>query len=1090
MSNSCQIRVLSLASSRLNEVLEFLHNQDKFNFDQNKCESLVNAIDSSVAELYQQIVKAEDDISVDSARPCVDDCAEEETPIDSPSCLGGQTIDDSDADTEDPDDDDLVTEIEKKENPPESSPGVVKEESDSDADTLDPRDDDILDQAIYQESVSLDAPLEKDDNTDDAYNNDMLDPMDDDLFDQAISQVDFDELCNKSINEYEETKSNGRDSSESDCQAIQPDLKYIKVLKRYFGHSKFRPMQWKIIDMVLNKHRDVCVVMATGYGKSLCYQYPPLFTGGTAVVISPLISLMEDQVQKLGLLKIPACYLGGGQTDTAGVKARILRGEYRVIYLTPEYVCTDTDFLARVQDNVGLTLVAVDEAHCVSQWGHDFRSSYRRLDCIRKKLLGVPIVALTATATQVVRKDICSSLHLKNPVMVCTGFDRPNLFFEVLNKSTNIVEDLRQLLVEVKNSQNNRIEYSFGGSTIVYCPTKKMTETVKTALLGLGVSCRIYHAGLPINKRQEAQSKFIRDEVQCIVATVAFGMGIDKPDVRRVIHYGAPKDIESYYQEIGRAGRDGENSTCHVFYKTGDFALSRHLINETTSETHRQHKLRMLNKLEQYLSTTECRRRKILAYFEDVDKNVGGKVNCCDNCKNSLLNPSRKSNKKDFAKEARLFLSAVKAVGSGKYGIGMIVYLLRGSTNQKVPQRFTRLKEYGSGSCHNEKWWKSFARQLMTENILEEKSNPGGYGSLTAVSAKGERWLSQSRRDSSVKLELTPSRDLESFERPSTPPVPRILPASSVNDWNYYSYSVSNPTPQLKVLSTPEQPEVKVIDEKELELQGALYTSLLKKRADLSHDLDCAPYMLATNKHLLDITKYRPDNKENLLRIDGISERQCERVGDQLIQCIKEFCSENNFSTNMFLDQTDTSMATAKPQEAQETRQEPMGTLLREISDTTHTSYDWFHEKNMSVKEISKARNLVEGTIVNHLTDAFRAGYPVDYKRLGVTEEVIKQVTQVIRSPPINSDISNLSAIKEKLPSQITYGHIKMVIAILEKQCSTSTHFNSFNRWASGDSQIRNQSSYSQGTKRKVPEWLSNPSSGKLGGKVKRKNPF
>lgn len=363
----------------------------------------------------------------------------------------------------------------------------------------------------------------------------------DDEFDQAMAEVDIEELCNQSQADSEILDAGNKDVDQStenevDMNEIKPDAEHIDVLKKYFGHSKFRPMQWKIINEVLNSKRDVCVVMATGYGKSLCYQYPSLYSGGTTVVISPLISLMEDQVTKLGLYSIAACYLGSAQSNNAEVKAGVLSGQYRVVYLTPEYVSTDTTFLAQVQMSVGLTLVAIDEAHCVSQWGHDFRSSYRTLGCIRDKLPTVPIVALTATATPAVRRDICQSLKLRNPAFVCTGFDRPNLYFEVSRKSSSIKDDFRPLLI--RTTDRNKIEYCFDGPTIVYCPTKKATETVVSELHGLGVRCEFYHAGLSPKERKRVHHLFIRDNIQCIVATVAFGMGIDKPDVRKIIHYG------------------------------------------------------------------------------------------------------------------------------------------------------------------------------------------------------------------------------------------------------------------------------------------------------------------------------------------------------------------------------------------------------------------------------------------------------------------------------------------------------------------------------------------------------------------------
>lgn len=847
------------------------------------------------------------------------------------------------------------------------------------------------------------------------------------------------------------------------------------ILIPLLSHS----MQWKIINEVLNHKQDICVVMATGYGKSLCYQFPSLYTGGTTVVISPLISLMEDQVTKLELYHIPACYLGSAQTNNAEAKAGVLRGEYRVVYLTPEYVSTDTAFLAQVQKSVGLTLVAIDEAHCVSQWGHDFRSSYRSLGCIRDKLPDVPIVALTATATPVVRKDICQSLKLRNATFVCTGFDRPNLFFEVLRKSGSIKDDFKPLLIRI--GDRTKIEYSFDGPTIVYCPTKKATENVAKELCGLGVTCEFYHAGLSNKERKRVHHLFIRDEIQCIVATVAFGMGIDKPDVRKIIHYGAPKDIESYYQEIGRAGRDGLPSTCHVFYSTADFALNRHLLNEMTVQSFREHKLRMLNKLEQYLTTTDCRRRTILAYFEDqVDKSIGGKDDCCDNCRNRALNPHVKDDKRDLTKEAKLLLNGIMLTGNGRFGISVPILVLKGSNSQKVPSWLTKKKEFGAGNFRSDKWWKSFGRQLMNLGFLQEKTNPGGFGSLTALSAKGEKWLTKATQDEAVKMMLTPNQDLLLAEKQPQPAAKILLPVSTISaSTTWYQ------TPGVEVTMPTVTP---VVDEKELELQGSLYSTLLKLRTELSHSLDCPPYMIATNKVLLDIAMHRPSSIDALLKVDGVSERQCERFGQQLVDCVGTFCKKNQFDTDKFHDRTDS----GSPTFTQNYGAEPVGTLRKELSQTVIATYNLFHEKQMTIKEVAKSRNLVEGTIFGHLADALKGGYPVDYKRAGLTEEIQELVTKTIRSPPVNSDISKLPAIKDRLPAHVSYGHIKLVLAILELSygsatCSTPAGPKSQRSLASSTPPVNapsNTRSDSQETARKLPGWLS----GKPG--QKRKNPF
>nr|CAD7429583.1 unnamed protein product [Timema monikensis] len=305
-----------------------------------------------------------------------------------------------------------------------------------------------------------------------------------------------------------------------------PTAKHLEVLQTYFGHTQFRPMQWKIIYSIVEQKRDNCVIMATGYGKSLCYQYPAVYSEGLTIVISPLISLMEDQVLSLEVANINACMLGSAQTSKSQTINNIFSGVYRLVYLTPEF-CAGEGGQRLLQDmikKIDITLVAIDEAHCVSQWGHDFRSSYRKLGKLRKLFGKVPFLALTATATPEIRRDICASLYLKNPTVTCTGFDRPNLYLAVEFKGTDIFNDISRHTVRV----GNRLK--FEGPTIIYCPTKKLTEKVCQVLKANGIICDYYNASLSLKVRKKVHEDFVKDRIQCVVATVAFGMGIDKPD--------------------------------------------------------------------------------------------------------------------------------------------------------------------------------------------------------------------------------------------------------------------------------------------------------------------------------------------------------------------------------------------------------------------------------------------------------------------------------------------------------------------------------------------------------------------------------
>uniref|UniRef100_A0A8C2T8X6 ATP-dependent DNA helicase n=1 Tax=Coturnix japonica TaxID=93934 RepID=A0A8C2T8X6_COTJA len=343
---------------------------------------------------------------------------------------------------------------------------------------------------------------------------------------------------------------------------------------------------------------------------------------------------------------------------------------------------------------------AVDEAHCISEWGHDFRNSFRKLNSLKKALPSVPVVALTATASPSVREDIVICLNLKNPQITCTSFDRPNLYLEVGRQSGNILRDLKQFLTRKGSST-----YEFEGPTIIYCPSRKATEQVVCELNKLDVTCGAYHAGMGIQKRREIHHQFMRDEIQCVVATVAFGMGINKADIRMVIHYGAPKEMESYYQEIGRAGRDGLPASCHVLWTTTDLVLNRHLLNEIHNEKFRLYKLKMLEKMEKYLSSNNCRRKIILSHFEDkqlrkVSSGIMGTEDCCDNCRcrTSCLATSSDSEGglQDFGKQAYQLLSAVSALEE-KFGTRVPILFLRGSNSQRLPDRYRKHALYGSG---------------------------------------------------------------------------------------------------------------------------------------------------------------------------------------------------------------------------------------------------------------------------------------------------------------------------------------------------------------------------------------------------------
>ncbi|XP_037046808.1 Werner syndrome ATP-dependent helicase-like isoform X2 [Bradysia coprophila] len=420
--------------------------------------------------------------------------------------------------------------------------------------------------------------------------------------------------------------------TDADLSKIESDVQLVECLTSKFKLVKFRPMQKDIIEAVLEK-RDVLAVMATGHGKSLCFQLPALLKNGITLVISPLISLMQSQVHSMVKIGVSACLLGSAQNDTT-ILQRVFGYEFSIVYCCPEYLqgLNGKKLMTTLKDR--LTLVAIDEAHSISQWGHEFRQDYLKLNIIRDIIPNVPILAVTATATKDVRNEIIRMARLNAPLVIVTELDRPNLEFLIKRKSVgNPWRDLKPLMENVT------------GSVIIYVLRIVETDEVQEALAEHGIESSTYHADLPMTTRSDIVTKFVENEIKVVVATISFGMGIDKPDVRLVIHYGASKSIESYYQEVGRAGRDGLHAKVVTFFDENDFQLQEFFL------THRKDPLptltltnlrRLRAEFRQYLFSTTCRRKTILDYFGEDTTSIASRENCCDNCSRAI-NPSNSS---------------------------------------------------------------------------------------------------------------------------------------------------------------------------------------------------------------------------------------------------------------------------------------------------------------------------------------------------------------------------------------------------------------------------------------------------------------
>ena len=477
----------------------------------------------------------------------------------------------------------------------------------------------------------------------------------------------------------------------------------LETLQNVFGHAQFRVLQEDIINHVLDR-RDALIVLPTGGGKSLCYQLPALMFDGVTVVVSPLISLMEDQVMQLQQRDVDAAFLNHtvDYSEYVVTMQRVRRGEVKLLYMAPETLMRPEILVMLDASNV--SCLAIDEAHCISQWGHDFRTEYRELVSIRERYTQAVCIALTATATPRVQEDIAQLLKIPVEYQFIASFDRENLFISVQLK-----HEVRLQVLEFLNTHPNE-------SGIIYCRTKKQVESLYQELVSKGIPALPYHADLDDDARKRNQQSFINGDVRIMVATIAFGMGIDKEDIRFVLHAGLPNEPESYYQEIGRAGRDGNQAECLLFFSYADTNTINHFIEQGAS-TESEGRLRRMNVLVDWASSVECRRKGLLAYFGEQY----GKTNCgmCDNCRKAH------SEKVDLTTPAQKFLSCVVQTGE-IFGERHIIDVLRGSRSRKVfNNKHDRLSTHGTGSGYSKEEWKYLALQLLQYGLLKRDSKHG-----------------------------------------------------------------------------------------------------------------------------------------------------------------------------------------------------------------------------------------------------------------------------------------------------------------------------------------------------------------------------
>ncbi len=600
-----------------------------------------------------------------------------------------------------------------------------------------------------------------------------------------------------------------------------------KILHDVFGYSHFRGEQQAIVEQICNGG-DALVLMPTGGGKSLCYQIPALLRPGAGIVVSPLIALMQDQVDALRQLGVKAAYLNSSLSSDAAreVQGQLLRGELDLLYVAPERLLNANflTLLAQAEQTAGLALFAIDEAHCVSQWGHDFRPEYRQLTILHERFPAIPRIALTATADAPTRREIVERLTLEDAQQFVSSFDRPNIRYRVSLKS-NALNQLQDF-IDKEHADD---------AGIVYCLSRKRVDETAAWLQERGRDALPYHAGLDAATRAKNQSRFLREEGVIMVATVAFGMGIDKPNVRFVAHIDLPKSMEGYYQETGRAGRDGLPATAWMAYGLGDVVSMRQmLMSGEAPEERKRVELRKLDALLGFCESTACRHQTILRYFGETHP---GNCNECDNC----LNPVQTW---DATREAQMALSCVYRTGQ-RFGVGHLVDVLLGKQNERISKfQHEQLSTYGIGTEHSAQQWSSVYRQLIAAGFLE--ADIEAYGGLKLTDAarpvlKGEQQVRLRRDASPAKQKSTrPSRDNK---------------------------------PRLSFNSTNEE---------------RLWLALKAKRMELAREQGVPPYVIFHDSTLLEMLDQRPGSLDEMGRISGVGQGKLARYGDDFLKVIED----------------------------------------------------------------------------------------------------------------------------------------------------------------------------------------------------------
>ena len=605
----------------------------------------------------------------------------------------------------------------------------------------------------------------------------------------------------------------------------------LEILQKYFGYDNFRLEQANAIENVISK-KDTFVLMPTGGGKSLCYQIPALVLEGTAIVISPLIALMKDQVDALRVNGISASYINSSmsffeQNETLN---QLKNGKLKLLYVAPEKLSSENGAFLEMLREINISLFAVDEAHCVSHWGHDFRPDYLFLNGLKKQFATIPVIALTASADEITRKDIIKQLNLQNPLVLISSFDRANIKYFVQSKQS-VLQNIIQYLNEHPDD-----------SGIIYCLSRKGTEELSRKLKENGINSAFYHAGISSLERAEVQENFLKDKTRVMVASIAFGMGIDKSNVRFVMHADLPKNLESYYQETGRAGRDGLPSEAILFYSYADVMKLKKFAMIEGNQEQSELMLQKLKQMSDFAEMQKCRRQYLMEYFGEKHD---GNCNSCDFCLSEFENW-------EATTDAQKLLSAVFRLKE-RYGKNLIIDFLRGSRSVKITDYMQTLPTYGIGDNHNKSYWQNLVTQLLINGFLSESNEEFSVLKLNEES----------------KLVLFKNKKVI-FRK-----VKEKANAVNVDEIETdYSTSTIDNNPDL-------------------------FLDLKSLRREIAERENVPPYVIFSDATLLELSAYLPHTKEELNEISGFGAFKIEKYGENLLKVIHDYCEIHNLTSRI-----------------------------------------------------------------------------------------------------------------------------------------------------------------------------------------------